>query len=168
MAVLSCMSAESMFVNDHVRREMQGNPGQSYMVDPLHVCQRPHGEDCPIFGTDPILGPWDHFAFIPVPLNGSAPNLTPEVANARAAVAALDSLARQLPDPTLLRRIALNREAQSTSALEGTFVPLAEVLALHWIRSAGRGGGSPPCRGSASGRLYEVDDGARVAHHRDV
>lgn len=90
------------------------------------------GSLVPIHGTDPILGPWNHSAFIPVPLNASAPSLTPktylEVANARAAVAALDSLARQLPDPTLLRRIALNREAQSTSALEGTYVPLAEVL----------------------------------------
>jgi len=51
-----------------------------------------------------------------------------EAANARAALAALDSTARQLPNPTLLRQPTLRREAQSTSALEGTYAPLREVL----------------------------------------
>jgi hypothetical protein len=46
-----------------------------------------------------------------------------------AALARLDGAARLLPDPGLLRRPALRREAQSTSALEGTYAPLAEVLA---------------------------------------
>jgi Fic family protein len=50
------------------------------------------------------------------------------VANARAALAALDSTARQLPNPTLLRTPTLRKEAQSTSALEGTYAPLSEVL----------------------------------------
>jgi Fic family protein len=50
------------------------------------------------------------------------------IGNARAALAALDSTARQLPNPTLLRLPTLQREAQSTSALEGTYAPLAEVL----------------------------------------
>jgi Fic family protein len=48
--------------------------------------------------------------------------------NARAALGALDSTARQLPNPQLLRRPALLREAQSTSALEGTYAPLSEVF----------------------------------------
>ena len=34
----------------------------------------------------------------------------------------------RLPNPTLLRRPTLQREAQSTSALEGTYAPLSEVL----------------------------------------
>lgn len=51
------------------------------------------------------------------------------MATARAALAALDSSARQLPNPGLLRRPTLRREAQSTSALEGTFAPLEDVLA---------------------------------------
>ena len=50
------------------------------------------------------------------------------VADARAALAALDNTARQLPNPTLLRLPTLRREAQSTSALEGTYAPLADVL----------------------------------------
>jgi Fic family protein len=93
----------------------------------------PMGSLVPIQGTDPIAGPWEHHAFIPSPLSSFGPvPLQPqtylEIANARAAIAALDSTARQLPDPTLLRRVTLQREAQSTSALEGTYVPLSEVL----------------------------------------
>lgn len=34
-----------------------------------------------------------------------------------------------MPNPTLLRRPTLRREAQSTSALEGTYAPFADVLA---------------------------------------
>src|SRR5699024_9931492 len=52
----------------------------------------------------------------------------PTVENPRAALASLDSTARRLPDPTLLRVPTLRREAHSTSALEGTYAPLAEVL----------------------------------------
>jgi Fic family protein len=48
---------------------------------------------------------------------------------ATAALARLDGAARLIPSPELLRRPALRREAQSTSALEGTFAPFADVLA---------------------------------------
>lgn len=69
---------------------------------------------------------------MPDPLPGTSPELSGStyraVADARAALAALDSTARQLPDPTLFRQPALRREAQSTSALEGTYAPLAAVL----------------------------------------
>ncbi|MFZ2503306.1 MAG: Fic/DOC family N-terminal domain-containing protein [Nocardioides sp.] len=85
-----------------------------------------------IAGQDPLLGPWEHKAFIPNPLTQDPPALSPRthlvVADARAALAALDSTARQLPNPRLLRLPTLRREAQSTSALEGTYAPLAEVL----------------------------------------
>ena len=86
----------------------------------------------PIHGTDALLGPWSHQAFVPHPLPATMPALTAttflQVSNARAALAALDSTAKQLPNPTLLRMPTLQREAQSTSALEGTYAPLAEVL----------------------------------------
>ena len=85
-----------------------------------------------IQGSDPLWGPWAHRAFVPLPLADAAPDLTAStylaVSNARAALAALDATARQLPNPTLLRAAALRREAQSTSALEGTYAPLAQVL----------------------------------------
>ncbi|TPW77311.1 Fic family protein [Schumannella soli] len=90
------------------------------------------GSLVPIFGADPALGEWSHKAFVPDPLPDSTPELSNAtymaVAEARAALAALDSTARQLPDPTLLRQPTLRREAQSTSELEGTYAPLAEVL----------------------------------------
>ncbi len=77
---------------------------------------------------------------------------------ARAALAALDSTARQLPIPTMLRTPALRREAQSTSALEGTYAPLTSVFTadedepastelveiLNYVRMADQGfSGSP-------------------------
>lgn len=86
----------------------------------------------PIQGTDPQKGVWTHRSFVPDPLSEDSPQLGPAtyrvVANARAALAALDSTARQLPNPRLLRRPTLQTEAQSTSALEGTYAPLTDVL----------------------------------------
>jgi Fic family protein len=51
------------------------------------------------------------------------------VNRATAALARLDGAARLIPNPSLLRRPTLRREAQSTSALEGTFAPFTDVLA---------------------------------------
>ena len=86
----------------------------------------------PISGVHPRSGEWTHSAFVPAPLTDDLPDLSPQtwmrVADARAALAALDSTARQLPNPQLLRRPSLQREAQSTSALEGTYEPLHAVL----------------------------------------
>lgn len=71
-------------------------------------------------------------AFLPDPLPAESPILSGStyraVADARAALAALDSTARRLPNPRLFRHPSLRAEAQSTSALEGTYAPLAEVL----------------------------------------
>lgn len=93
----------------------------------------PSGVLVPIHGHDPRLGAGQHVAFVPHPLPEQTPPLEGAtynaVANARAALATLDALARQLPNPGLLRRQALRREAQSTSALEGTYAPLEAVLA---------------------------------------
>jgi len=74
----------------------------------------------------------DHVAFVPDPLPETI-DLAPAVWN-RAIEAGnhlgrLDSLARELlPNPTLLARPTIRREAVSTSALEGTYAPAAEVL----------------------------------------
>ncbi|MEU4160363.1 Fic/DOC family N-terminal domain-containing protein [Actinoplanes sp. NPDC026670] len=85
-----------------------------------------------ISGTDLRHGSWEHSAFVPSPLPRVPPALTSRtyraVADARAALAALDSTARRLPNPRIFRRPALQAEAQSTSALEGTYAPLSEVL----------------------------------------
>ena len=94
--------------------------------------KRAAGVLVPIHGTDPQRGPWEHRAFVPDPLPDESPDLSPRtyllVADARAALGALDSTAQQLPNPQLLRQPVLRREAQSTSALEGTYAPLSEVL----------------------------------------
>ena len=93
----------------------------------------PTGVLVPISGHDHRFGPWEHVAYVPHPLPPETPQLTVRtfnaVASARAALAALDSSARQVPNPGLLRRPTLRREAQSTSALEGTYAPLEAVLA---------------------------------------
>lgn len=85
-----------------------------------------------ISGLESDGGRWEHKAFVPSPLLAEMPELSSStmlaVANARAALASLDSTAAQLPNLTLLRLPTLRREAQSTSALEGTYAPLSEVL----------------------------------------
>jgi len=90
------------------------------------------GELVEISGSDLHLGSWRHHAFIPVPLGEEEPQLSGTtyrtIAAAGRALAALDATARRLPNPHLLRTPSLRREAQSTSALEGTYAPLDEVL----------------------------------------
>ncbi|HXS34881.1 MAG TPA: Fic/DOC family N-terminal domain-containing protein [Solirubrobacterales bacterium] len=74
------------------------------------------------------------------------------VNSATAALARLDGAARRIPEPSLLRRSTLRREAQSTSALEGTYAPFADVLAAE---------GDDPQRLSAE--LVEVLNFERMA-----
>lgn len=86
-----------------------------------------------ISGTDGRNGrPYSHSAYVPHPL-GAEPNLQGgtwrAVTRASRALAHLDQASRQVPNPHLLRRPTLSREAQSTSALEGTFAPIDDVLA---------------------------------------
>ena len=93
----------------------------------------PIGSVVPISGTDPFTGrKFEHFAYVPAPLP-SATSLRSatwrQVVAAEAALARLDQAAQQFPQPALLRRPALRREAQSTSALEGTYAPFETVLA---------------------------------------
>jgi Fic family protein len=92
----------------------------------------PTGRLTAIHGHDALYGEWSDHAFVPHPLPRDTPSLDVRtfnaVSEARAALASLDSTARQLPNPALLRLPTLRLEAQSTSALEGTYAPLREVL----------------------------------------
>ncbi len=100
----------------------------------------PIGELQPITGHDTYLQrDYKHVAFIPNPL----PHTTPlaertykYVAEAHMAIGRLDFAVRRLPNPGLLVRPALRREAQSTSALEGTFAPIEKVLEADFLDEA--------------------------------
>ena len=86
----------------------------------------------PIDGFDSRFGErYEHWAFVPHPLPGEVilePRTWAIAADAMLSLGRLDQAGRQIPNPALLRRPTLRREAQSTSALEGTFAPLLEVL----------------------------------------
>src|ERR1700730_10939459 len=93
----------------------------------------PIGSLGPISGTDARTGrAFEHMAFQPVPLPEEIPQLTNAtwlvVVGASEALARLDQGGRQIPAPELLRRPAVRREAQSTSALEGTYAAFTDLL----------------------------------------
>lgn len=97
----------------------------------------PVGSLMPISGHDALLDrDYSHHAFVPQPapavisLSQATYNA---VTKASLALGRLDFAVRRLPDPRLLVRPVLRREAQSTSELEGTFAPLDEVLDADFI-----------------------------------
>jgi len=91
----------------------------------------PVGELVPIQGRDARYGNFAYFAFLPVPLPDDVvleSRSWAAVADASMALGRLDQVCAQLPDPRLLIRPALFREALDTSALEGTVGVLRELL----------------------------------------
>jgi Fic family protein len=102
-------------------------------VDLERLGKSPIGRLVPILGPDPVSHEIvEAEAFLPEPLPDDVTLSTKTwtaVTSATGALAGLDGAARRIPTPALLRRPALRREAQSTSALEGTFAPFADVLA---------------------------------------
>lgn len=102
-------------------------------MDLKRFADSPLGHLVDIRGTDGRTGrAFHHRAFVANPL-GPEPGLSPQtwhaVNGANRALARLDQASRQIPRADLLRGPTLRREAQSTSALEGTFAPLEQVLA---------------------------------------
>src|SRR5687768_9920330 len=93
----------------------------------------PMGRLIPIVGPDPATGETvEGTAYLPdrLPRHLTLSTSTWTMVNqATAALARLDGAARLIPTPALLRRPSLRREAQSTSALEGTYAPFTDVLA---------------------------------------
>ena len=92
----------------------------------------PVGRLVEIRGHDARFGEdYEHWAFVPEPLPDTvefSPRTWSLISDAMLALGRLDQAGRQIPDSALLRRPTLRREAQSTSALEGTYAPLTEVL----------------------------------------
>jgi len=92
----------------------------------------PVGQLVPVSGFDPRLGrDYEYFAFLPDPLPGTV-DLDQAtwivVTEAMAALGRLDQAGVLIPNPLLLRRPLLRREAVSTSALEGTYAAFADVM----------------------------------------
>lgn len=79
---------------------------------------------------------YETYAFIPHPLGEEYPVLSQQifgaVSRASMALARLSELGEGIPNPRLLRQPTMRREAQSTSALEGTFERLETVLAQEY------------------------------------
>jgi Fic family protein len=98
----------------------------------------PVGSLVRIKGWDPRFGePYDCSAFIPEPLPTKlelAQETYLAVTNAAVAVARLDQAAFRLPNPGLLARPAIRQEAVSTSALEGTYAALDDVLEADFLK----------------------------------
>lgn len=91
----------------------------------------PIGRLVPISGHDARWGSFDYWAFVPAPLPDRVPLVEKTfgcVADAAMAIGRLDVAADKIPNPMLLARPTLRKEAVSTSALEGTYAPLMEVL----------------------------------------
>ncbi|WP_237554625.1 MULTISPECIES: Fic family protein [unclassified Streptomyces] len=97
----------------------------------------PVGRLEPISGTDAKTGePWRYWAFVPTKLPADlAPGMSAINAATSAAmdVARLDQAMQRLPNPEILLRPIIRREAQSTSALEGTYTTFNEVLEADFI-----------------------------------
>ncbi|GAA4539615.1 Fic family protein [Amycolatopsis samaneae] len=94
--------------------------------------ESPVGTLVPVTGHDARLDrPYHHHAFLPRALPATV-ELTPGsykiISEADRALGALDVRIERLPNPQLLVRPSLTREAVSTSALEGTYAPYADVL----------------------------------------
>lgn len=102
-------------------------------MDAERFANSPVGRLERIRNTDGRTGrEYDHVAFVPDPLIEEPALSGPTwrtVSRAGHALGRLLQAGRQVPQPGLLRRPTLRREAQSTSALEGTFAPLEDVLA---------------------------------------
>jgi Fic family protein len=102
-------------------------------MDIERLAASPVGRLVPVVGPDPATHEMvEGQAFLPdrLPSELTLSTGTWNTINAAtAALARLDGAARLIPRPALLRRPTLRREAQSTSALEGTYAPFAEVLA---------------------------------------
>lgn len=100
--------------------------------------QSPIGHTVPILvpepgGAEAVVPYW---AYVPAPL-GALPPIGVGALNtafrAGAAVARLDQAVAQLPNPDLLLRPIIRREATSTSALEGTYAEFEDVLEADFL-----------------------------------
>lgn len=92
--------------------------------------QSPIGQLVPISGYHEGK-PFDHFAYVPDPLPHAidlSSATWSAIVRAAEALGRLDIAGKRLPSPSLIARPAIRREAVITSALEGTYTTLPQVL----------------------------------------
>lgn len=83
--------------------------------------------------------PYDHVAYVPNPLPSTvelSQGTYKTLENASRALGSLETHIQLLPNPSLLVRPAIRKEAVATSALEGTYAPLAEALGADYIEDS--------------------------------
>jgi len=100
------------------------------------------GHIVPISGVDAFLNrPYSHFAFVPEPLPSELAMGSRSIkllSEADRALGRLDAASGRLPNPQLLVRPTLYREAVSTSALEGTYALFQDVLESDFVDEVSR------------------------------
>jgi Fic family protein len=106
-------------------------------MDRSRLAHSPVGRLIEITGTDPrFQEDYRTQAYLPDPLPAVV-TLTPKthtwIARAAAGVGRADQAVKQLPNPSLLVRPTIRREAVSTSALEGTYAALTDVLEADFL-----------------------------------
>jgi Fic family protein len=100
-------------------------------VDIEALRSSPVGQLIPIRGQDARHGDYAYFAYLPSRLPDDVTldsSVWAAITEASAALGRLEQACSQLPDPKLLIRPALWREALDTSALEGTVGALPDIL----------------------------------------
>ncbi len=126
----------------------------------LALRDSPVGRVTMINGHDPRFSEdYEVEAFLPddLPTEVDLPNSTwMQLTEAMAELGRLDAAASLIPNPLLVTRMATRREAIGTSALEGTFAALPELLAAEVLPVAEKEARLPP-------NVREVRNYARAA-----
>lgn len=124
---------------------------------PAPLTSSPIGEFVEVSGVDHRYAEaYTHQAFVPAPLPDEvrlAAETWTQLTKAQAAIARLDGAVSELPDPMLLVRPLVRREAVSTSALEGTHTGFGELL------------GAEASRETQSGDVLEVLNYVEATEH---
>lgn len=128
-------------------------------MDVERLRDSPAGDLVPITGSEPRTGePYQHFAFVPALLPNQPSGLSMEtlaaLEQASISLGALRNVCKSLPNPQLLIRPALYSEATATSALEGTYSELDEVMESQL-----------PGASLATPEIREIDAYIRMANH---
>jgi Fic family protein len=106
-------------------------------VDISRLGQSPIGSLVPISGYDSrAQREYNTFAFLPAPppdrVELSARTYL-AIAEAASMIGRADQAVAQLPNPELLTRLAIRKEAISTSAIEGTYAAMEDVLKADFV-----------------------------------